>query len=111
MSDEEILNIVNPIMDNLMGASTDIDHERHIRDFSARMKNIVTKAYFQKVCKQYQSEKGTFSKRAFVAVFKRPDAVAVVWKQWFTKAQGEYVAELLLIEEDGKYLVDHTMIF
>jgi len=34
MSDDEILNIANPIMDNLMEASTDIDHERHIRDFT-----------------------------------------------------------------------------
>ena len=33
MSDVEILDIVNPIMDNLMDASTAIDHERHIRDF------------------------------------------------------------------------------
>jgi len=44
-------------------------------------------------------------------LFKRPDAVAVVWKQSFTKAQGEFVAELLLIKKGEKYLVDHTMVF
>jgi hypothetical protein len=44
-------------------------------------------------------------------VFKRPGAVAIVWKQWFTKAPGEFVAEMLLIEKDGKYLVDHAMVF
>lgn len=43
MSDEDILRVANPIMDNLMEASTVIDHERHIRDFSQRMKAIVTK--------------------------------------------------------------------
>lgn len=43
MSDEEILHVANPIMDNLMDASTAIDHERHIRDFSERMKTLVTK--------------------------------------------------------------------
>ena len=43
MSEDEILRIANPIMDNLMDASTAIDHERHIRDFSDRMKAIVTK--------------------------------------------------------------------
>ena len=36
MSDEEILHIANPIMDNLMDASTAIDHERHIQDFTSR---------------------------------------------------------------------------
>ena len=37
MSDDEILRVANPIMDNLMDASTAIDHGRHIRDFSDRM--------------------------------------------------------------------------
>jgi len=111
MSDEEIFCIANPIMDNLMDASTAIDHERHIRDFSDRMKAIVTKEYLQKVCEKYQREKGYFSRRERVAVFKRPGAVAIVWKQWFTKAPGEFVAEMLLIEKDGKYLVDHAMVF
>ena len=111
MTDEEILKIANPIMDNLMDASTAIDHERHIRDFSDRMKGIVTKEYLEKVCEKYQREKGYFSKREFVAVFRRPQAVAIIWKQWFTKQPGECVAELLLVEKDGKYLVEHTMVF
>jgi hypothetical protein len=53
MSDEEIFHLANPIMDNLMDASTAIDHERHIRDFSDRMKAIVTREHLQKVCQKY----------------------------------------------------------
>jgi hypothetical protein len=111
MSEKEIFDIANPIMDNLMGASTEIDHERHTKDFTDRMKNIVTKEYLQGVCEHYQAEKGYFSKREPVAVFRRPDSAAIVWKQSFTKAQGEFVAEMVLVNKDGKYLVDHTMVF
>jgi 2C-methyl-D-erythritol 2,4-cyclodiphosphate synthase len=111
MSDEDILRVANPIMDNLMEASTVIDHERHIRDFSQKMKAIVTKDHLQKVCEKYQREKGYFSRRDPVAVFKRPGAAAIVWKQQFTKAPGEFVAEMLLIEKDGAFLVDHVMVF
>jgi len=107
----EILHIANPIMDNLMDASTAIDHARHIRDFNDRMKTLVTKEYLQKVCEKYQREKGFFSRREPVAVFKRPGAAAVIWKQWFTKAPGEFVAEMLLVEKDGTFLVDHVMVF
>lgn len=32
MSDEQMLAIANPMMDNLMKASTAIDRERHVRD-------------------------------------------------------------------------------
>lgn len=97
-SDDEILSIADPIMDNLMDASTAIDHARHVRDFTDRMKSIVTPDYLQRVCQKYQSEKGFFSKREFVAIFCRPQSVVVVWRQWFTKAPGEYVAELLLVK-------------
>lgn len=111
MTDQEVLDIANPIMDNLMSASTHIDYERHIKDFSDRMKNIVTQEHLQYVCEKYQNEKGFFSSREFVAVFKRPEAVAIIWRQKFTKARGEFVAELLIIEKNGKYLVDHAMVF
>jgi hypothetical protein len=92
MSEDEILRIANQSMDHLMDASTAIDHERHIRDFTERMKAIATKEYLQKVCEKHQQEKGYISKREPVAVFKRPGGAAVIWKQWFTKAPGEFVA-------------------
>jgi hypothetical protein len=111
MSEQDILAIANPIMDNLMEASTQIDHERHIKDFTDRMKNIVTREYLKKVCEQYQTEKGFFAGREPVAVFKRPDSAVIVWKQLFSQAQGEFVAEMVLVNRNGKYLVDHAMVF
>jgi hypothetical protein len=110
-SDEEILEIANPIMDNLMEGSTEINHEKHTRDFTDRMKSIVTKDYLEKVCKRYQAEWGYFSKREFVAVFRRPSSVAIVWKQWCTKQDGEFVAELVLVENESRYLVDHATVY
>jgi hypothetical protein len=111
MTDEEILRVANPMMDNLMDASTAIDHERHTRDFTERAKKIVTKEHLQKVCEEYQKEKGFFSKREFVGIFRRPQSVVIVWKQWFTIQPGEFVAELLLVQIDGRYLIDHVLVF
>jgi hypothetical protein len=110
-SDAEILQIVNPIMDNLMDASTRIDHAGHTRDFTDRLKAIVTEEYLQKVCRAYQSEKGFFGQREFRAVFRRPAGVAVVWQQEFTKQKGEFVAEILVVERGTRYLVDHVMVW
>jgi hypothetical protein len=111
MSEKEILEIATPIMDNLMEASTQIDHEKHVKDFSERMKSIVTKENLENMCKQYQEEKGYFTDREPIAVFKRPDSVAIIWKQLFSKVPGEYVAEMVLIKKNNKYLVDHAMVF
>ncbi|HEV2538527.1 MAG TPA: hypothetical protein VGU03_02360 [Frateuria sp.] len=77
-SDEEILAVIGPIMDNLMEASTAIDYERHTRDFTERAKSVLSKSALESICKQYQSTKGFFAKREFVAVFRRPGSVAVV---------------------------------
>ncbi|SBS39426.1 hypothetical protein VTO7225_03593 [Vibrio toranzoniae] len=42
LSDSELWGIAKPIMDNLMEGSTKIDHAQHSRDFTQRMKDIVT---------------------------------------------------------------------
>ena len=110
-TDAEIMDVVNPIMDNLMQASTDIDHARHVRDFSDRLKSIVTREHLEKVCKRYQAEWGVLDRREVVGIFRRSDSVAVVWKQWCTKTDDEFVAELVLIEQDDRYLVDHVVFF
>lgn len=110
-SDAEILAVATPIMDNLMDASTAIDYERHTRDFTERAKGTLPRDVLQSICEQYQSTRGFFARREFVAVFRRPESVAIVWRQWFTKAPGEFVAELVLVQRDGRYLVDHVMVF
>lgn len=111
MSEQQLWAIADPIMDNLMDASTQLDHARHGRDFTGRLKAIITPDYFQCVCQQYQAEKGYFTTRTPVAVFRRPDSVALVWKQSFTKAPGEFVAEMVLVHWDERYWVDHVMVF
>lgn len=110
-SDEEILSIANPIMDNLMGASTAIDYERHIRDFTDRLRGMLSKERLEWICQDYQSTKGYFAEREFVATFRRPESVAIVWKQRFTKQPGDFVAEMVIVQQDGRYLVDHVMVF
>ena len=44
------------MMDNLMDASTFIDYERHVKDFTDRLKSIVTKEHLIKVCEEYQKD-------------------------------------------------------
>ncbi len=110
-SDEEILAVVDPIMDNLMAASTAIDHGRHVRDFTARLKEIVTPEKLEEICRRYQEKWGYLGKRELVAIFRRKESIAVVWRQWCTNTDDEFVAELVLVEKDGRYLVDHVVFF
>ena len=110
-SDDEILAVVDPIMDNLMTASTTIDHARHVRDFTDRLKAIVTPKALTKMCQNYQKKWGFLAEREFVALFRRTHSIVVVWKQFCTKTDDEFIAELVLVEEGGRYLVDHVVFF
>jgi hypothetical protein len=111
MTEQEIWDVANPMMDNLMQASTDIDHEKHTRDFTDRAKSIVTKEHLEMVCKKYQAEKGVWLHREPVAVLRRPNSAAVIWKQFCSGVEGEYVAEIVLMFNGEKYLIDHAMVF
>ncbi|MEA2047759.1 MAG: hypothetical protein U9O64_04850 [Campylobacterota bacterium] len=97
-----IMNIANPIMDNLMQSSTDIDYEKHVINFSEHLKSIVTKENLQKQCKEYQKDLGYFSRRELVGIFKKATDVRVFWKQWYTKSTDEYVAFIHLKNNNGK---------
>lgn len=111
-SDKEILAVVNPIMDNLMEGSTEIDYEKHTRDFTERIKSKIVPESLEKMCRAYQAKWGFFEKREFVALFRREASVAVVWKQYCSKTTDEYVAEAVFVEsEDGRILVDHALVY
>jgi hypothetical protein len=42
------------------------------------------------------------AKREFISILRRGDSVLVLWKQWSTKEEGEYLAMLNLKSIDAK---------
>ena len=110
MSEAEILAVANPIMNNLMQASTDIDHARHVKDFTDQLKTIVTKESLEAQCKKYQAKLGYFAEREFVAVFRKETDAAIFWKQKCTKSNGEHIAFLRLISANGRIFVQNVSV-
>ncbi len=110
-SDAEILAIVDPIMDNLMEGSAKIDHAMHTRDFTQRMKSLVTPENLKVMCESYQAEIGLFTTRELLAVLRREKSVCVIWRHAASKSDDEFAASVVIVEKDGKYLVDHALIY
>jgi hypothetical protein len=110
LNDSELLKVAAPIMDNLMDASTKLDYARHVRDFSERAKASLDEAQFRRICEHYQRERGYFAARELLGILRRPGSVIVVWKQTFTKATGEYLAELVLAEHDGRPVIERVVV-
>jgi len=110
-SDAAIWRIVNPIMDNLMEASTAIDYARHVRDFTPRARSMLNEEGFRSLCECYQAARGCFAEREPVALFRRPESVAAIRRQRFTRQPGDFVAEMVLVQSGDRYLVDHVLVF
>lgn len=111
MPDEAILDAVTPIMDNLMQGSAEIDHAKHTRDFTDRMKAQISPERLEAICRDYQARIGFFGKREFVSLFRRERSVAVVWRQWASGSSDEFVAEAVFVPAGEAWQVDHAMVF
>ena len=111
LSDQEALSIATQMMDELMDASTQQDYLAHIQHFSKRAQSILDETQFKIVCQVYQQKYGFFGAREFVTLFRRPESIAFIWRQSYSKVSGDYVAEMVMIQEDGEYKVDHAYVF
>ncbi|MBX2882321.1 MAG: hypothetical protein KTR32_20400 [Granulosicoccus sp.] len=109
-SDEEILDVATPIMDNLMEGSSEIDWEKHTRDHTERAKKIITKDELVRQCKEYQSRFGNFTNREFIGVTRHQDYVNVIWNQKVSNSANEYTATLCLVQSGERYLVDRCWV-
>ena len=88
LSEDEILNIVEPIMDSCLEGSNEGDHKKHTKDFTDRMKSIVTP---EELKRQLSIEPKIFwTKREFVCLFRRSDSVGIVWKQKTSSSNDEF---------------------
>ncbi|NVK22308.1 MAG: hypothetical protein HWD86_07295 [Kangiellaceae bacterium] len=105
LSDEEVMTIVDPIMDNLMEASSKIDHQQHIRDFSDNMRTIVSKDNFEQQCRDYQQSLGFFAERELLGIIKKRKDVRIFWRQFYTLSPDQYVAFVHIMYRDGRYQV------
>ena len=108
MDDEIILGIVDPIMDNCLNGSNENNHAKHVRDFTERMRNIVTP---ENLKMQLSHEpRAFFTNREFVHLFRRQSSIGVVWKQYISTNNDELINQAIFVEKDGEILIDHCMV-
>ena len=108
LTNDEILSIVDPIMDNCLEGSNEGNHIKHTKDFTDRMKNIVTP---DELRRQLLAEpRIRFTEREFLYLFRRKDSIGIVWKQSISSSNDELINQAIFREIEGKILIDHCMI-
>ncbi len=111
LTDDQVLAIAEPLMDNLMDGSNAIDHARHTRDFTDRLKSYVTAEKLEAMCREHQARIGKFTHREVMGVVRRQGSAVIIWKEFATLTEDTLVSQMVLVESSGRYLVDHALVF
>lgn len=108
MNDEDILQVAEALMDNCLEGSNENNHAKHTRDFTDRLKHIVTP---ENLAKQLSHEpRGYFTKRHFLHLFRRSNSIGIVWKQYISTTDDELINQAIFVEREHHILIDHCMI-
>ena len=110
-TDEEILEIANPIWDNLVKSSNVKDYSGFTKDFSAQM---LFGANEVEIGKQWANNKlltGLSDKKEVFGCLRRDLYVTVLFKQTSKTVPGEFLGRLVLGVEDGEVKVFGATIF
>ena len=100
-TDEEIIEIANPIWDNLVKSSNIKDYGGFTKDFSSQM---LYGANEVELGKQWANNKLLTSlseKQEFLGTIRRNQFITVLYKQTSQTMPGEFLGRLVLGEEDG----------
>ena len=110
-TDEEIIEIANPIWDDLVKYSNNKDYSRFTKHFSAQM---LFGANEVEIGKQWANNKLLTSlskQKEFLGCLKRNNFVTVLFKQKSNTVPGEFLGRLVLGVEDDKVKVFGATIF
>jgi len=110
-TDDEIIEIANPIWDNLVKTSNIKDYRGFTKDFSAQM---LFGANEVELGKQWANNKlltNLSKKKEVFGCLRRNLYVTVLYKQTSDKVPGEFLGRLVLGLEDDKVKVFGATIF
>ena len=100
-TDKEILNIANPLWDDLVKNSNKKDYFNFVKDFSAKM---LFGANEVEIGKQWANNKLLTSlseEQVFLGTIRRAQYITVLYKQTSNTQPGEFLGRLVLgIEDD-----------
>ena len=103
--EEDIVNIADPIWDNLVEGSNEMNYEKISKHFSKRMLEDVDEINLAKQWETNQILTSLSTRREYLGCLYRGRFVTVLWKQLSFKVQGDHLAKLVLGTENGKVKV------
>ena len=110
-TDNEILEIANPLWDDLVKHSNNKNYQGFTKDFSALMLMGANEIEIGKQWANNDVITNLSNERQFLGCIRRDDFITVLYKQTSTKIQGEFLGRLVLGVEDNQVKIFGATIF
>jgi len=110
-TNNEILEIANPLWDDLVKHSNNKNYQGFTKDFSARMLIGANEIEIGKQWANNEVITNLSNEKEFLGCIRRDDFVTVLFKQTSTKISGEFLGRLVLGVEDNQIKIFGATIF
>jgi len=110
-TNNEILEIANPLWDDLVKHSNNKNYQGFTKDFSARMLIGANEIEIGKQWANNEVITNLSNEKEFLGCIRRDDFVTVLFKQTSTKIPGEFLGRLVLGVEDNQIKIFGATIF
>ena len=110
-TDEEIINIANPLWDNLVQCSNNKDYSGFTKNFSAQMLYGANEVEIGKQWANNELLVNLSQDKICLGCLRRNEFVTVLYKQKSTKISGEFLGRLVIGVEDGSIKIFGATIF
>ncbi len=110
-SDKELLEIAQPMWDNLIHCSNKQDYFGFTKNFSARMLFGANEIELAKQWANNDVITSLTEEREFLGCLRRDEHVTVLFKQKSSKSDGDYLGRLVLGMEDNEIKIFGATIF
>ncbi len=110
-TDEEILEIANPMWDNLIKYSNEENYGAFTRNFSTAMLLGANEIEMGKQFARCELTKNLSTEKVYLGMIRRGEHVTVLYKQTNNKKAGEWLGRLVLGYEKDKVKIFGATIF
>jgi hypothetical protein len=110
LTDADILNIAESMMDDLMLGVLRRDYKLHSSHFSVSLKSVLSSEVFFESCDQREKDWGLPDQRELVTIFRKEKSFTLIWNQHFTRTEDQVMALTTVALKGGRYFVDYFLI-
>jgi len=110
LTDAEILNIAEPMMDDVMLGVARRDYKLHSTHFSVSLKSVLSNEVFLESCDQREIDWGLPGQRELITIFRKEKSFTLIWNQHFTQTQDQVIALTTVALKGGRYFVDYFLV-